>query len=780
MAKRWYYKDENGNKVPVPQYKINADDYYTKAMSDSRYYEKSATDTLLADKVSKSDIVQNTGQSTTSVMSQKAVSDELSEIDGKLFDKVETINHWNPSVGALRSSGVVQTSYTWCTYSKVKVKPGDVLKAYQWITDGGITGYHDAPSNGIFSWCAYNNGTIVASASKEEKVITYIVPDGVDEVGLTITTNQIPNILFGKNIETLPTEKEDYHEPVEVLKTDKTLTKENEAADAASTGNALGELDTRVSAIENVKGEKFVSAGDILSYITAKDCEGVEVIDNKGLTYVSTTDKTFKLVDIEDSYVLKFDLSKFVSGDIFSGIVSQNSSGSNLFAVSAIDDEHYNWAGNGCTTSKTQIGYTYNDGGVSTLDISRVRSTYATSNYLFLSISKSNDIEWKLEGGNPKKSFSWLKLGDAAKAELKNEIKKDNIKVVLPSTVYAAVGHEMNIYFESCILCDDINRYSVFVSFNALTTSSRGYKECARVTPIAKQSTPCKMYIYDKVTNQKILEYDFNVKVSEDIKYSKKIVFIGDSLTDRAIFPAEICQELGNGQLLSLGTKHDNFSYISSGDKVVNVNIDNEGRGGWSATDYCTKANGNAFWNPNASTFDFSYYMQQQEYSGVDCVVIALGTNDVGKPMMNADFDEIISSFSTMVNSIHSYNANIKVIVVPPHHGAEPDGWSTSTHSNQTATYNFLQFKLVELLIKEFENKPNIYIAPAYLNIDHHNDFPTSEVAISARNPKLVKRQNNNVHFSVDNTNPVSQCWGYLKMADAIWYTMLAAFSEVN
>lgn len=72
MAKRWYYKDANGNKVPVPQYKINADDYYTKAMSDSRYYEKSATDTLLDDKVDKTDIVQSTGTSTTAVMSQKA------------------------------------------------------------------------------------------------------------------------------------------------------------------------------------------------------------------------------------------------------------------------------------------------------------------------------------------------------------------------------------------------------------------------------------------------------------------------------------------------------------------------------------------------------------------------------------------------------------------------------------------------------------------------------------------------------------------------------------
>ena len=83
MAKRWYYKDENGNKVPVPQYKINADDYYTKAMSDSRYYEKSATDTLLTDKVSNSYITQSTGTSTTAVMSQKAVSDIVDELELK-------------------------------------------------------------------------------------------------------------------------------------------------------------------------------------------------------------------------------------------------------------------------------------------------------------------------------------------------------------------------------------------------------------------------------------------------------------------------------------------------------------------------------------------------------------------------------------------------------------------------------------------------------------------------------------------------------------------------
>lgn len=81
MAKRWYYKDADGNKVPVPQYKIDADNYYTKAMSDSRYYERSATDTLLDGKVNKTDIVQSTGTSKTAVMSQKAVSDLIGNVE---------------------------------------------------------------------------------------------------------------------------------------------------------------------------------------------------------------------------------------------------------------------------------------------------------------------------------------------------------------------------------------------------------------------------------------------------------------------------------------------------------------------------------------------------------------------------------------------------------------------------------------------------------------------------------------------------------------------------
>lgn len=73
MAKRWYYKDENGNKVPVPQYKINSDNHYTKSDADNKFATKEDIDT----KVAKTDIVQSAGNATNKIMSQKASTDSF-------------------------------------------------------------------------------------------------------------------------------------------------------------------------------------------------------------------------------------------------------------------------------------------------------------------------------------------------------------------------------------------------------------------------------------------------------------------------------------------------------------------------------------------------------------------------------------------------------------------------------------------------------------------------------------------------------------------------------
>lgn len=97
MAKRWYYKDKNGNKVPVPQYKINSDNHYTKSDADNKFATKESTDT----KVAKTDIVQSVGNATDKIMSQKTVSDALTNVytkaesDARLAEKQNVLTAGN-------------------------------------------------------------------------------------------------------------------------------------------------------------------------------------------------------------------------------------------------------------------------------------------------------------------------------------------------------------------------------------------------------------------------------------------------------------------------------------------------------------------------------------------------------------------------------------------------------------------------------------------------------------------------------------------------------------
>lgn len=103
MAKRWYYKDENGNKVPVPQYKINSDNHYTKSDADNKFATKESTDT----KVAKTDIVQSVGNATDKIMSQKSVTDALST----KVDKTDIVQSTGTSETAVMSQKASTDSF---------------------------------------------------------------------------------------------------------------------------------------------------------------------------------------------------------------------------------------------------------------------------------------------------------------------------------------------------------------------------------------------------------------------------------------------------------------------------------------------------------------------------------------------------------------------------------------------------------------------------------------------------------------------------------------------
>ena len=138
------------------------------------------------------------------------------------------------------------------------------------------------------------------------------------------------------------------------------------------------------------------------------------------------------------------------------------------------------------------------------------------------------------------------------------------------------------------------------------------------------------------------------------------LLAIGDSTVDHDTMTATILSHFAEqGHTITLlGTLGD-----ESGTNR------NEGRAGWSAQDYLTDRQyqgvTNPFYNPNTQTFDFSYYMTNQEYTTPDFVVLQLGIND----LYNYDDTRIEPTWDameTIIDSILAYNNNIKILLNLP------------------------------------------------------------------------------------------------------------------
>lgn len=126
MAKRWYYKDENGNKVPVPQYKINSDNHYTKSDADNKFATKESTDT----KVAKTDIVQSVGNATDKIMSQKASTDSFITNT----PSGDPMHNMYVAMGAVWNGSGVDKTYTtpWADYAEDEEDKVYVHKSGHW------------------------------------------------------------------------------------------------------------------------------------------------------------------------------------------------------------------------------------------------------------------------------------------------------------------------------------------------------------------------------------------------------------------------------------------------------------------------------------------------------------------------------------------------------------------------------------------------------------------------------------------------------------------------
>ena len=199
---------------------------------------------------------------------------------------------------------------------------------------------------------------------------------------------------------------------------------------------------------------------------------------------------------------------------------------------------------------------------------------------------------------------------------------------------------------------------------------------------------------------------------------SLKGILIGDSrISDNTVAAALSSSSGGKPAVTLLGTRHTGNSTVS-----------HEGRSGWSTEHYLNNASfdvlgsgkpiSNAFYDPEAKTFSFSYYMKTQGYEIPDFVLINLGSND--------NFSkESVDRLNTMVASIKAYSAQcgkeIKILVMTEYLSpADRLGVNVNIVAKRQKQFQYFTYLQEVLGNREDES---IYLLPNYIAIDSFGDW---------------------------------------------------------
>ncbi len=498
------------------------------------------------------------------------------------------------------------------------------------------------------------------------------------------------------------------------------------------------------SAIINLTPKNFK---ETLTVLDLK--EGYTLIENTKAGNYNSTTYAINFSTQANSYLVKIDLSVINKGKIYGNAYTPSYTGTAraFYVAGGANGEYYLAYSRPWNALSAAIPdfLTVNGDGSWIVDLetcaSYTKATIGNATYLYM---------WS-ETQNPQIFYF---DGEAALPSWFPSVHVPSL--VLPTDSYAVVGHEWNMYYDNIVdgLTDD---YYVFCS----GIVGQSYDRFLRFTPTANDAgnKTITVYLIRKADNQVIEKGAFILHISADVSPTKKVIFIGDSLTDAGIYPHEIQFNLSNGNITSVGTR---TATVSGQD------VKHEGRSGWSAVNYVSQASSasgvvNAFWNPSTSKFDFSYYMAQNSFSGIDCVMLNLGTNGV------SNIDGNISAINEMITSIHNYDSNIKIIVsliTPP---ATQDGCGHHTNMFNANEWKHNELALIRAYLENYNGKiTNVFVSEPYYNIDRLYDFNTVTIPVSSRNPASFICQNNNVHPSN---------YGYLKMADVYYANLVARLS---
>lgn len=307
--------------------------------------------------------------------------------------------------------------------------------------------------------------------------------------------------------------------------------------------------------------------------------------------------------------------------------------------------------------------------------------------------------------------------------------------VVLPDKIPVVEGHSQELYINN-----------VISSGNAQETANRKIE----FTPESAEQLRRQQIGWNNGYSE--IEW-VSVPKTAGAGEIKTVLFIGDSLTNQNTYTAEVKKLFAEDPM--------NIATIGTQGEQGNRH---EGRGGYSAYDYCREPIMYGVTNPFLydNRFNFPYYMKQNGFVSLDAVWINLGINDVNKDGHNS-VSEILSYYQEMIDSIKRYNPEIQIFVGLPTLLYSKD--STVAAKNKRLT-------LIAALKEKYGQmeEEKIYLAPLYAGIDPLQDYKWEKTGGEDADSTMVV---------VDTTHPAES--GYQKMALTTYNVMkYAAWKEAG
>lgn len=341
------------------------------------------------------------------------------------------------------------------------------------------------------------------------------------------------------------------------------------------------------------------------------------------------------------------------------------------------------------------------------------------------------------DGTTFNRAFWTISTGEKSFSKWSSEKPFPNI-LVYP-TIYAVVGTELNLYYYQMFDCLDW-KSEVAPTFTYNGTGAKGYDDRISIIPTEAGTFTLNIIMHKVIdgVNVTSAKYPVTVKVSAAKTPSKssKVLFLGDSRTDFA----RICKYPVN----ILGKSVEFIGTLSENGYM------HEGRSGWTAEGYCTLAERKGVLNPfwDGSKFNFSHYMQKNNFTDLEYVNLLFGVNSLYSDSSPAYIEQII-------DSIHEYDSNIKITVMTEYVLPYSAYYSGSYHrcSLGRAFYH----KIVDKF-KDRENE-NIFVLSTNLVIDDKFDWRSIEIPISQFNNGKVAVISDNIHPKDCGYNKIGSLW---------------------